>query len=139
MKDNKLNALNISVMYIGAIMGAGFASGRETWQFFGVFGNWGIAGAMVFAILFMILGHIIRYNAKVLQTNNMGKIIVPGGNRKIEVFVETFKEFISHINKCWSFNSKHFNIIIKNFFIQSRFPFNMLFYFTLFCKDIKVF
>ena len=45
MKDNKLNALNISVMYIGAIMGAGFASGRETWQFFGVFGKGGIAGA----------------------------------------------------------------------------------------------
>ena len=90
MKDNKLNALNISVMYIGAIMGAGFASGRETWQFFGVFGKGGIAGAIVFAVLFMILGHIIRYNAKVLQTNNMGKIIVPGGNRKIELFVETF-------------------------------------------------
>lgn len=94
MKDNKLNALNISVMYIGAIMGAGFASGRETWQFFGVFGKGGIVGAIVFAVLFMIIGHIIRYNAKVLQTNNMGKIIVPGGNKKIEVFVETFMAVI---------------------------------------------
>ena len=94
MKDNRLNALNISVMYIGAIMGAGFASGRETWQFFGVFGKWGIVGAVVFAVIFMTLGHIIRYNAKVLQTNNMGKIIVPGGNKKLEVFVETFMAVI---------------------------------------------
>ena len=94
MKENKLSALNISVMYIGAIMGAGFASGRETWQFFGVFGKWGIAGAVVFAVLFMAIGHIIRYNAKVLQTNNMGKIIVPGGNHKMEVFVETFMAII---------------------------------------------
>lgn len=94
MKDNKLSALNIAVMYIGAIMGAGFASGRETWQFFGVFGNSGIAGAVVFAVIFMILGHIIRYNAKVLKTNNMGKIIVPGGNKKIELFVETFMAVI---------------------------------------------
>ncbi len=94
MKDNKLNALNIAVMYIGAIMGAGFASGRETWQFFGVFGKWGIAGAVVFAILFMIIGHMIRYNAEVLQTNNMGKIIVPGGNKKLELFIETFMAII---------------------------------------------
>lgn len=94
MKDNKLNALNISVMYIGAIMGAGFASGRETWQFFGVFGKIGIAGILVFAVLFMAIGHIIRYNARVLQTNNMGKIIVPGGNKKIELFVETFMAII---------------------------------------------
>ncbi len=94
MKENKLNALNIAVMYIGAIMGAGFASGRETWQFFGVFGKWGIAGAVVFAILFMLIGHMIRYNAEVLQTNNMGKIIVPGGNRKLELFIETFMAII---------------------------------------------
>ncbi|MBR5128923.1 MAG: hypothetical protein IKU67_02610 [Firmicutes bacterium] len=94
MKENKLSTLNIAVMYIGAIMGAGFASGRETWQFFGVFGKGGIAGVIVFAVLFMAIGHIIRYNAKVLQTNNMGKIIVPGGNPKMEAFVETFMAII---------------------------------------------
>ena len=40
MKDNSksvnLNVLNVALMFVGAIMGAGFASGREIWQFFGV-------------------------------------------------------------------------------------------------------
>ena len=45
MRERKLTSLNVAVMYIGAIMGAGFASGRETWQFFGVFGDKGKIGA----------------------------------------------------------------------------------------------
>lgn len=90
MNDKKLSALNVAVMYVGAIMGAGFASGRETWQFFGVFGYKGIIGALIFAVVFLITGHVIRCNAKILKTNDMGKIIVPGGNKKLESFVGYF-------------------------------------------------
>ena len=75
MNDKKLSVLNVAVMYVGAIMGAGFASGRETWQFFGVFGYKGIIGALIFAVVFLITGHVIRCNAKILKTNDMGKII----------------------------------------------------------------
>ena len=38
MEENKkvnLNVINVALMFVGAIMGAGFASGREIWQFFG--------------------------------------------------------------------------------------------------------
>ncbi len=35
----KLNFFHVALMYVGTIMGAGFASGREIWQFFGVFGK----------------------------------------------------------------------------------------------------
>ena len=52
MKENKkLNALNVAGLYVGAIIGAGFASGREIWQFFGLFGEKGIYGVVIFAIL----------------------------------------------------------------------------------------
>ena len=44
MTNNKLGFLSIAFMYVGAIMGAGFASGREIWQFFGVFGKSGYLG-----------------------------------------------------------------------------------------------
>ena len=44
-KMKKLNWIEITSLYIGIIMGAGFASGRECWQFFGVFGTKGYAGA----------------------------------------------------------------------------------------------
>ena len=32
----RLSWINVASIYIGVIMGAGFASGRECWQFFGV-------------------------------------------------------------------------------------------------------
>ena len=40
-QKTNLNLLNVALMFVGAIMGAGFASGREIWQFFGVFGKQG--------------------------------------------------------------------------------------------------
>ena len=33
LKDKKLNIINIATLYVGANYGAGFASGREGWQF----------------------------------------------------------------------------------------------------------
>ena len=45
--ERKLSAINIAMMYLGAILGAGFASGRECWQFFGVFGRKGYFGAVL--------------------------------------------------------------------------------------------
>jgi uncharacterized membrane protein YkvI len=30
-------ALRVAFLYFGVLMGAGFASGKEMWQFFGVF------------------------------------------------------------------------------------------------------
>ena len=39
-----LNFFNVALMFVGAIMGAGFASGRELWQFMGLFGTKGQIG-----------------------------------------------------------------------------------------------
>jgi len=93
-QPKKLNALSVAGLYVGAIIGAGFASGRETWQFFGVFGKEGITGVIIFALLFFIIGHFIRYIALKLDTNDMGKIIVPGGNKKLESLVGYFMAVI---------------------------------------------
>ena len=89
-EEKNLSALHVAVMYVGAIMGAGFASGRETWQFFGVFGEKGRTGAVIFAALFMIIGLATSYIARKTQTNDMGSIIVPGKNKKAEAFVGYF-------------------------------------------------
>ena len=51
-QKTNLNLLNVALMFVGAIMGAGFASGREIWQFFGVFGKQGRIGILLIAVLF---------------------------------------------------------------------------------------
>ena len=89
-KKTNLNLLNVALMFVGAIMGAGFASGREIWQFFGVFGRQGRIGILLIAALFVILGMMTAYIARILGTNDMGRVIAPGGNPKLENLVSWF-------------------------------------------------
>lgn len=46
----------VAATYVGAVMGAGFASGQEIQQFFARFGNWGLIGVVVSSVLFSLLG-----------------------------------------------------------------------------------
>lgn len=77
-------------MYVGTIVGAGFASGREIWQFFGVFGNKGLAGVFIVGILFIVMGFMASLIASMLRTSDMGRIIVPGNSQKLTEFVGYF-------------------------------------------------
>ncbi|WP_152655483.1 hypothetical protein [Oceanobacillus sp. CFH 90083] len=53
------NILKISSAFIGAVLGAGFASGQEIMQYFTSFGQIGILGAIVVSILFGITGMLL--------------------------------------------------------------------------------
>lgn len=83
MEDKKLNLFNVAALYVGTIMGAGFASGREGWQFFGVFGAKGYIGITIAGILFMGIGMMVAYIARSLDTADMGRIIVFSDNPKL--------------------------------------------------------
>lgn len=94
MNKKGLGFFGVAFMYIGTIMGAGFASGREIWQFFGVFGNKGIIGVILVGLFFVIIGVMTSFIALRLNTNNMGRVIVPAGNEKLVVFVSYFMAVI---------------------------------------------
>ncbi|HZJ84815.1 MAG TPA: hypothetical protein VFD02_04580 [Syntrophomonadaceae bacterium] len=49
--------------YVGAVVGAGFASGQEVVQFFVRYGIYGLKGVVLAAILFSLLGGILLYLA----------------------------------------------------------------------------
>ena len=70
-----LTFFNVAALYVGTLMGAGFASGREGWQFFGVFGTKGYMGLMISGSLFMIMGMMVSYIARKKNTQDMGRII----------------------------------------------------------------
>lgn len=73
----KLNFIEITSLYIGVIMGAGFASGRECWQFFGVFGKKGYYGAVFSTVCFVVLACMLTYIARSKHTSDLGKLISP--------------------------------------------------------------
>ena len=87
MTIRKLNCLEIAALYIGVIMGAGFASGRECWQFFGVFGAKGYLGAVASTAGFIILSCMLTYIARSKGTADLGRLISPFKHKLIDEII----------------------------------------------------
>lgn len=85
MKKNNavLRVISYASVYVGAVIGAGYASGQEILQFFAGYGYVGIVGAMITMLLlawygavFMELGHRLKTNShKVVCRYLCGNII----------------------------------------------------------------
>ncbi len=90
MQHKKLSLFNIAALYVGSIMGAGFASGREAWQFFGVFGLQGYLGIAAAGLLFMAMGMMVAYIARAMGTDDMGKIVLFTENPRLSSAIGYF-------------------------------------------------
>ncbi len=77
----KLNFVQITALYVGVIMGAGFASGRECWQYFGVFGQDGYNGIYAIVAVFIIISCMLAYIAMSKGTSDLGKLISPSDSK----------------------------------------------------------
>lgn len=53
---NIKRALGLAFIYVGAVIGAGFASGQEIWQFIARYQIWGIPVICIISFFFIILG-----------------------------------------------------------------------------------
>lgn len=89
MARRKLTALNIAFLYVGTLMGAGFASGREIWQFFGVFGEKSYPAILTVTVFFIIFGMMTVKISETMDTTDIGKIIMPFENKSLENFFGT--------------------------------------------------
>jgi uncharacterized membrane protein YkvI len=56
--------------YLGAVIGAGFASGQEIVQFFVTYGSYGIKGAILAMLLFSVCGGLLLYLAHNKKVSN---------------------------------------------------------------------
>lgn len=81
--DKRLGTIGIASMYLGVIMGAGFSSGRECWQFFGVFGRTGFYGTVFMTIFFVVMALMLTYIARSKGTADMGRLISPVENETL--------------------------------------------------------
>jgi len=79
----KLNFIGVAAMYVGSIMGAGFASGRESWQFFGVFGNKAYLGVLISSLGFAMIAFMVNYISQSRNTTDIGRIVWFTDNRII--------------------------------------------------------
>lgn len=61
--------------YLGAVIGAGFASGQEIVQFFVNYGSFGLKGSILAAVLFAVCGGLLLYTAHTRQVANYQSIL----------------------------------------------------------------
>ena len=100
------NIIKIALVIIGAIIGAGFASGQEIYIFFFSYGKEGILGIIISCTL---LGITIYKSLKIILENN----------------IENYKEFLEYIinidNKSKKYIINVINIIINIFILVTFF------------------
>ncbi len=89
-----VSSFGVAMTFVGAMIGAGFASGQELLQFFGGFGALGMGGIVVATIMYAVYGALIMLLARKLQTDNYNYLIVPGANRVLLIIVDLFMAFL---------------------------------------------
>lgn len=80
-REKNISAIKVGAVYIGTVVGAGFASGQEILQFFGYFGLWGIAGLILATFLFGLLGSKVMLLAYRIRADSYRVIEAVGGRR----------------------------------------------------------
>lgn len=67
--------LSLIMGYLGAVVGAGFASGQEVMQFFVEYGTYGLKGAVLALLLFALCGGLLMYLAHLHTINNYQEML----------------------------------------------------------------
>lgn len=64
-----------ALTYVGAVVGAGFASGQEIYQFFGRFGQAGVWGIVLAGVLFAGLGFLALEHGRLSKSASFGYLL----------------------------------------------------------------
>lgn len=73
----QIGFFRLGVTYAGLFIGAGLVSGQELWQFFGVYGDWGVVGLLLTMVLFFLFGVMVLRYAQITGEIEMEKITIP--------------------------------------------------------------
>jgi uncharacterized membrane protein YkvI len=87
------NILNISFVYIGLVIGAGFASGREIFEYFNIPSQTDLSGIVIAGICFSALAYIVMSISKKNGINTFDDFITfvtPNYSKFIKLFLKVF-------------------------------------------------
>lgn len=84
---DELKSGQLAMIFTGSFLGAGFVSGQEILQFFGVFGKMGIVGMFLSICLFGLFGYIFMYLAKQEKITAIDQIVMGEGKTILHYFL----------------------------------------------------
>lgn len=83
----KIGALQLGLSFAGCILGAGFVSGQELWQFFGSFGRSGVLGLMAAVLIIIAVGIVMLKVSRLTGFDEADKIVAGKGHTAIRTAV----------------------------------------------------
>ena len=72
----RITPLEVATVFTGSFLGAGFLSGQELLQFFGVFGGYGIAGMVLAIAAFVLFSLLVLNIAKKTGRTEFDRVIL---------------------------------------------------------------
>ena len=88
MKHLKVR-LMLVMGYLGAVIGAGFASGQEIMQFFVNYGSCGLTGALTATFLFALMGGLLLHLSHRFQVSNYQDLLAKTVGEKLSPVIDT--------------------------------------------------
>jgi len=85
-----IKALQIAAIYMGTIVGAGFATGQEILQFFTRFGNWGTYAIVLATFLFIWLGYKVMLLANQIKAKSYEDLNIALFGNKLGFIISMF-------------------------------------------------
>lgn len=116
MKSTLKNAVVISSVYVGTVLGAGFASGQEMMKFFAYYGCKGMFGLLLTGMLFGIISYMVLtivYQYKCKSYIDFMNLIVGENLRKYLdsiVMIFMFVCFCAMFAGCGALFKQHFHL-----------------------------
>lgn len=79
-KEKKLGSFQICFILVGTILGAGFASGREIWTYFGTFGDKRYPEILLMVVIYAAMCLVAYFSSQLRGTTDFSKVMVPEGS-----------------------------------------------------------
>lgn len=89
--DNKISTVSVASTVAGAFIGAGFASGSELWQFFGIFGKTGIVTMLLSLFMLCILCILFTCHCKSTESFYLDTAVFKNAPRPINAIFCSFE------------------------------------------------
>ncbi|NLZ51763.1 MAG: hypothetical protein GX892_01215 [Thermoanaerobacteraceae bacterium] len=115
--------ISLGAIYIGTLIGAGFASGQEIISFFTVYGKYGLLGVVVASVLLFLLGYFILRQSILKRSQCVRDIMLPLAGERLALLFDLMTDIFclagyyimlsgcgAVLNEC--FNLNYMNMII---------------------------
>lgn len=90
MKEKQVSSMKIAMVYIGTVVGAGFATGQEILQFFVHFGVNGFLGILLSTFLFVFYGYLIMQMGRKFAAKSHKELVENIGGRFFGLGLDVF-------------------------------------------------